>query len=72
MAIARLITPVPSDRIHKYCGDGSSPVVGDIVQLDQGITFPDSKSGGIVYCLDQDGRIKWGADVYGSEIEVFR
>lgn len=72
MAIARLTAPVPSNRIHRSCGDGSSPIVGDIVQLAQGFTFPDGKPGGMVYCLGQDGRAKWGVDVYDSEVEALR
>jgi len=70
MAIARLISAVPPERIHAHCGDGSSPKAGDVVQLDQGFTFPDGRSGGTVYCVAQDGGIKWGADVYDSEIQV--
>lgn len=72
MTSARLIAPVPPERIHESCGDGSSPTVGDIVQLDQGFTFPDGKPGGMVYCMAPDGAIKWGADVYDSEIEVLK
>jgi hypothetical protein len=70
MKFARLIAEIPADRIHDSCGDASTPKVGDIVQLDQGFTFPDGKQGGIVYCVTRDGITKWGADVYESEIEV--
>jgi hypothetical protein len=71
MKKARLIVPIPPERVHDSCGDGSVPKIGDIVELDQGFTFPDGRTGGMVYCIGSDGRIKWGADVYDSEIEVF-
>ena len=70
MPAARLIALIPTERIHKSCGDGSTPTVGDIVELDQGFTFPDGKPGGMVYCASSDGNIKWGADVYESEIQL--
>jgi hypothetical protein len=70
MPIARLIANVPSDRVYESCGDGSQPRIGDIVQLDQGFTFPDGKPGGMAYCMTSDGRTKWGADLYESEIEL--
>ena len=72
MKKARLITPVPADRVHDSCGDGSSPRIGDIVELDHGFTFLDGKPGGMVYCVGHDGTIKWGADVYESEIEILK
>ena len=70
MKRARLIAEIPHDRVHDSCGDGSTPIVGDIVELDQGFTFPDGRPGGMVYCMRSDGHIRWGADVYDSEIEV--
>lgn len=70
MRKARLIAPIPPERVHDTCGDGSAPDVGDIVELDQGFTFPDGRPGGMVYCVRPDGGIRWGADVYDSEIEV--
>jgi hypothetical protein len=72
MTMARLIALVPPQRVHDFCGDGSSPMIGDIVELDQGFTFPDGKLGGMVYCMAPDGSVKWGADVYDSEIEVLK
>ena len=70
MRTARLITSISPDRIHDACGDGSAPQVGDLVQLDQGFTFPDGRPGGMAYCVRPDGHIAWGADVYDFEIEV--
>ena len=70
MPIARLIASVPANRVYESCGDGSKPQIGDIVQLDQGFTFPDGKPGVMVYCVTPDGQTKWGADVYGSELEL--
>ncbi len=72
MPIARLIKLIPEYRIYDSCGDGSIPAIGDIVELDQGFTFPDGKPGGMVYCKTTQGVTKWGADVYESEIELIR
>ena len=70
MLKARLVAVPTDDRIDQACGDGSRPALGDVVQLDQGFTFPDGRSGGIVYCQGSDGSIRWGADVYDFEIQV--
>jgi hypothetical protein len=70
MKTARLISLPASDRIDATGGDCSSPQIGDIVVLDQGFTFPDGRPGGMVYCVDSEGRLKWNADLYDSEIEL--
>jgi hypothetical protein len=70
MRTAKLIAIPSVDRVDLECGDGSRPTLGDIVELDQGFTFPDGRSGGIVFCKSSDGKTKWCADVYDSEIEV--
>jgi hypothetical protein len=72
MRRARLISPVPIERVDFSVGDGSIPQVGDIVELDQGFTFPDGQPGGIVFCVSDNGHIKWSADVLDSEIELLR
>jgi hypothetical protein len=63
---APLIADIPAARVHSK--DGSVPRVGDVVELDQGFTFPDGKPGCLVYCKDHQGKYKWGAEVYESEI----
>lgn len=68
-ARARLLSEIPPDRILDG-GDGSRPTVGDVVFLYQGFTFPNGRSGGSVWCESLDGREKWSADVYDSEIEI--
>ena len=70
MVKARLIAALPPERVDTSAGDGSTPQIGDIVELDHGFTFPDGRSGGIVVCVDASGEIKWFADVLSSEIEV--
>jgi len=69
MKRARLIAAVPMERVDTSGGDGSTPRVGDIVDLDHGFTFHDGRQGGIVVCTGPNGRIKWSADVLDSEIE---
>jgi len=69
MRKARLIASVPMERVDQTGGDGSTPELGDVVVLDQGFTFPDGRSGGSVFCLAADGRLKWCADILDSEIE---
>jgi hypothetical protein len=70
MRKARLIAPLPPERFEAVGGSGNAPIVGDIVELDQGFTFPDGRQGGMVYCVATDGAIIWTADVYDSEIEA--
>lgn len=66
MIRASLIAEIPAERVHSI--DGSAPKIGDVVVLDQGFTFPDGKPGCLVFCLDQDGKFRWEAEVYESEI----
>ena len=70
MAKARLIVVLPPERIDCTTGDGSAPQIGDVVELDHGMTSSDGRSGGIVVCVGANGEIKWIADVLDSEIEV--
>jgi hypothetical protein len=66
MKRATLIAQIPAERVHSI--DGSIPKIGDIVVLDQGFTFPDGKPGGLVFCMDEEGKLRWEAEVYESEI----
>ena len=66
MKKAPLIAEIPSSRFSSY--DGSTPQVGDVVQLDHGFTFPDGEPGCLVYFVGKDGKYRWGAEVYESEI----
>ena len=70
MRRARLIAPLPMARVDTSGGDGSTPQIGDIVDLDHGFAFPDGQAGGLVVCINEHGRIKWSADVLDSEIEL--
>ena len=63
---APLIAQIPATRFRS--ADGSAPQVGDVVELDQGLTFPDGQPGCIVYFKDQNGKYKWEAEVYESEL----
>ena len=70
MKRARLISVVPPERVHQI--DGGVPAPGDIVELDQGFTFPDGRPGGLVACFNSDGSLKYELEVYESEIEVIQ
>lgn len=70
MRTAKLIAIPSIDRVDFEDGGGSGPALGDIVELDHGFTFPDGRPGGIVVCKNPEGKIKWSADLYDSEIEV--
>jgi hypothetical protein len=68
---ARLIAEIPVDRVDLIAGDGvSRPVVGDIVELEQGFTGPNGEPMGIVICFNDDRSVRWVADVMDSEIEL--
>lgn len=70
MPKARLLVAIPADRTDDLCGSGRLPQAGDIVLLDQGFTFPDGQSGGLVRCVGNDARVRYEAEVYDTEIEV--
>jgi hypothetical protein len=63
---AILIAQIPKHRFHSY--DGSAPEIGDIILLDQGLTFPDGQPGCIVYGINDKGNIRYEAEVYEHEI----
>ena len=48
--------------------DGSVPKVGDVVVLDQGFTFPDGKPGCLIYGISEEGKCRYEAEVYESEL----
>jgi hypothetical protein len=72
MTKARLLVAIPIERADDLCGDGGLPQAGDIVLLDQGFTFPDGQSGGLVRNVGDDGHIRYEAEVYDTEIEVIK
>ena len=63
---AHLTAQIPSTRFRSF--DGSAPRIGDLVELDQGFTFPDGKPGCLVYCKGEGGLDRYEAEVYESEI----
>lgn len=70
MRKAKLIAAVPIERVDLTLGDGSTPQIGDIVELDQGFTMSGGQQAGIVVCSARDGRVKWVADVLDAELEL--
>jgi len=67
---AKLINSLPHERVEPGTGDGSLPKIGDIVDLDQGFTFPNGQAGGMVVCRAPNGHIRWAGHVLESEIEL--
>ena len=63
---ATLIAKIPEERVRSI--DGSTPEIDDVIALDQGFTFPDGEPGCLVYGIDQDGKHRYEAEVYESEI----
>lgn len=63
---ATLIAKIPQERFRSI--DGSIPEIGDIIELDQGFTFPDGKPGCLVYGVDKKGNDRYEAEVYEYEI----
>jgi hypothetical protein len=43
-------------------------MIGDVVQLDQGFTFPDGEPGCLVHFVRKDGQLGYEAIAYESEI----
>jgi hypothetical protein len=66
MKKATLIAQIPAERFRSM--DGSVPAIGDVIELDQGFTFPDGEPGVLVYCMGKNGKYKYEAEVYESEI----
>jgi len=68
---ARLIALIPLERVDQTLGDRKSfPHIGDVIELDQGFTLPNGEAGGIAFCCNADGSVRWVADVLASEIEM--
>ena len=67
---ARIIKLIPIERVDRTQGDGISELqIGDLVELDQGFTFPSGQAGGMVICANSDDSVRWVADILISEIE---
>lgn len=57
---------IPEDRFRSL--DGSAPEIGDLIELDQGFTFSDGRPGSLVYGVDSEGKYRYEAEVYETEI----
>jgi len=64
---ARLVAAIDSSRVEP--SSPNAPVVGDVVQLDQGTEDENGKPMSLVYCRNPDGSQRWSALVYDHEIE---
>ena len=65
---ARLQKPIPPDRYRVLSGNSMSPMIGDVVNLDQGYTSDDGQPMVLVYCLHGDGSYRYEAEVYEVEL----
>lgn len=67
---ARLIKAIPKRRLRLISGDASRPpAVGDLGETDQRWTASFGRQMVLVYFVSADGKIKWEAEAYESEIE---
>lgn len=70
---ARLASEIDDRRLELSECDGLTlPTVGDLVHVDQAFTSADGQQMYMVYCQHLDGRIKWAADLFESELEPLR
>jgi hypothetical protein len=66
---ARLIKTIPMRRLRLLSGDGSKPpAVGDLGETDQWWTAVGGQMV-LVYFVSADGKTRWEAQAYESEIE---
>jgi hypothetical protein len=64
---ARLIAIIDASRVEP--SSPNAPVIGDVVQLDQGTEDEKGMPMSLVYCRNPDGSQRWSAFVYDHEIE---
>ena len=65
---AALLNAIPSSRYSNLLKNAEPPKQGDIVTLDQGFTSPDGQAMVLVYCIDENGTHRYGAEVYEYEL----
>ena len=65
---AHLISEIPPDRYTIERPHGRAPVIGDVLELDQGYTGQDGLPTVLAYCKGDDGIYVYGAEVYESEL----
>lgn len=64
---ARLVANIEASRVEP--SSPNVPVIGDVVQLDQGTEDENGIPMSLVYCRNPDGSERWSALVYNHEIE---
>ena len=64
---ATLVANIDPARVE--ASSSGAPVIGDVVQLDQGTKDENGMPMSLVYCRDADGSMRWSAMVYDHEIE---
>ncbi len=65
---AQLQAELPPKRYALDNADGRAPIVGDILELDQGFTGNDGLPMVLAYCRDKNGSYIYSAEVYESEL----
>jgi len=65
---ARLVAYIAPSRVQS--SSTKSPVIGDVVELDQGTEDERGMPMSLVYCRNADGSERWSALVYDHEIEA--
>ena len=64
---ARLVANIDASRVEP--SSVNAPMLGDVVQLDQGTEDENGMPMSLVYCRNPDGSERWSALVYDHEIE---
>ena len=67
MIKARLSANIPENRFSTI--NGRTPIVGDLVVIDQGFTFPEGQAGCLVYLQNAEGNYEYEAEVYETELD---
>ncbi|MEO1543371.1 MAG: hypothetical protein AAFR75_05045 [Pseudomonadota bacterium] len=68
MIRARLLVELPSARFRVKASQGRTPIVGDVIQLDQGFTSADGVPMVLGYCTTDSGELLYEAEIYESEL----
>ncbi|WP_125931882.1 hypothetical protein [Thiosocius teredinicola] len=65
---ARLMAELPANRYSIAGANGRAPIVGDILELDQGFTSEDGLTMVLAYCRGRNESFIYSAEVYESEL----
>jgi len=64
---ARLVANIDASRVQP--SSVNAPMIGDVVQIDQGTEDGNGRPMSLVYCRNPDGSERWSALVYDHEMK---